>query len=89
MLLGIRDHYANVAAVPEQKCKKNGDTIPIVGMGYLFVAAGQTIDGDGVRDLYVGSLAHVSAGILPTCFTSLALGHLHLPQKVNGSEIIR
>ena len=42
-----------------------------------------------VRELYVGSLAHVTAGIFPACFNYLALGHLHIPQKVNGSETIR
>ena len=42
-----------------------------------------------MRELYVGSLAHVTAGIFPACFNYLALGHLHVPQKVNGSETIR
>ncbi len=47
------------------------------------------MDGDGVRELYVGSLAHVTAGIFPENLNYLALGHLHIPQKVNGSEIMR
>jgi exonuclease SbcD len=42
-----------------------------------------------VRDLYVGSLAHVNAEIFPACFDYLALGHLHAPQKVNDSEVMR
>jgi exonuclease SbcD len=58
-------------------------------MGHLFTAGGQTVDGDGVRELYVGSLAHVTASIFPACFNYVALGHLHVPQKVNGSETIR
>ena len=58
-------------------------------MGHLFTAGGQTVDGDGVRELYVGSLAHVTAEIFPDCIDYLALGHLHVPQKVNGSETIR
>jgi exonuclease SbcD len=86
---GIRSHYAAVAAIAEQKREELGADIPIVGMGHLFTAGGQTIDGDGVRELYVGSLAHVTAGIFPKCFDYLALGHLHVPQKVNGSETIR
>ena len=49
----------------------------------------QTVDGDGVRDLYVGSLAHITSGVFPPCFDYVALGHLHVPQTVNGSEIIR
>lgn len=86
---GIRTHYAAVAALAEQKREELGANIPIVGTGHLFTAGGQTVDGDGVRELYVGSLAHVTAGIFPACFNYLALGHLHVPQKVSGSETIR
>lgn len=86
---GIRTHYAAVAALAEQKREELGADIPIIGTGHLFTAGGQTVDGDGVRELYVGSLAHVTAGIFPACFNYLALGHLHVPQKVNGSETIR
>ena len=86
---GIRTHYAAVAALAEQKREELGANIPIVGTGHLFTAGGQTVDGDGVRELYVGSLAHVTAGIFPACFNYLALGHLHVPQKVNGLETIR
>jgi len=42
-----------------------------------------------VRKLYIGSLANVSAGIFPDCLDYLALGHLHISQKVNGSEVMR
>ena len=89
LIEGIRTHYAAVAALADQKREELGADIPIVGTGHLFTAGGQTVDGDGVRELYVGSLAHVTAGIFPACFNYLALGHLHVPQKVNGSEIIR
>ncbi len=73
----------------EQKREDIGADIPIVGTGHLFAAGGQTVDGDGVRELYVGSLAHVTAGIFPACFNYLALGHLHVPQSVNGSDAMR
>jgi exonuclease SbcD len=89
LIEGIRNHYAAVAALAEQKREELGVDIPIVAMGHLFTAGGQTVDGDGVRELYVGSLAHVTAGIFPPCFNYVALGHLHVPQMVNGSETIR
>lgn len=89
ILNGIRNHYDAVATLAEQKRENLGADIPIVGMGHLFAAGGQTVDGDGVRDLYVGSLAHVAAGIFPASFDYLALGHLHVPQKVNGHETFR
>ncbi|MDY0039025.1 MAG: exonuclease SbcCD subunit D C-terminal domain-containing protein [Desulforhabdus sp.] len=89
LIEGIRSHYAAVASVAEQKRQELGGHIPIIGMGHLFTAGGQTVDGDGVRELYVGSLAHVRSGIFPACFDYMALGHLHIAQKVNDSEIIR
>ena len=75
---GIRTHYAAVAALAEQKREELEVDIPIVATGHLFTAGGQTVDGDGVRELYVGSLAHVTAGIFPACFNCLALGPLSL-----------
>jgi len=89
LIEGIRSHYADVAALAEQIRAEIDTNVPIVAMGHLFTAGGQTVDGDGVRELYVGSLAHVTAGIFPENMNYLALGHLHLPQKVNGSEIMR
>ena len=86
---GIRTHYADIAALAEQKRDELEVDVPIVAMGHLFTAGGQTVDGDGVRELYVGSLAHVTAGIFPASFDYLALGHLHVPQKVSGSETMR
>ncbi len=81
--------FASSRRRAEQKREELGVDIPIVGTGHLFTAGGQTIDGDGVRELYVGSLAHVTTGIFPASFDYLALGHLHVPQKVNGCETIR
>ena len=89
LIEGICTHYAVVAALAEQKREELGVDIPIVGTGHLFTAGGQTIDGDGVRELYVGSLAHVTTGIFPASFDYLALGHLHVPQMVNSCETIR
>lgn len=86
---GIRNHYTAVAVLAEQRREELGADIPIVATGHLFTAGGQTVDDDGVRELYVGSLAHVTVGIFPTCFNYLALGHLHVPQKVGGLETIR
>ena len=89
LIEGIQAHYFEVCELAEQKRKALAVDIPIIAMGHLFTAGGQTIDGDGVRELYVGSLAHVTSGIFPECIDYLALGHLHIPQLVNGSEVMR
>jgi exonuclease SbcD len=89
LIEGIQTHYLKVCELAEHKRKTLAVEIPIIAMGHLFTAGGQTIDGDGVRELYVGSLAHVASGIFPECIDYLALGHLHVPQIVNGSDVMR
>ena len=89
---GIISHYQKVY---EEACKQRNNlakSLPIIGMGHLFIAgssiykrSGET---NGERDLYVGSLGQVPADRLPP-FDYFALGHLHIPQKVAGSETIR
>ena len=89
LIQGIRDHYASVTALAEARRAELGAEIPLVAMGHLFTAGGKTLEGDGVRELYVGSLAHVSPGIFPASLDYLALGHLHVPQRVGGAETRR
>ncbi len=93
LILGLKNHYADVCAIAEQKqadLEKNGHSgVPIVAMGHLFTAGGKTIDGDGVRELYVGTLAHVGEEVFPSTIDYLALGHLHVPQAVGSAEHIR
>ena len=88
LIAGIQTHYADVCQIAEEKQKKYND-IPIVGMGHLFTAGGKTVEDDGVREIYVGSLTHVDKNIFPPCIDYLALGHLHVPQIVGGVEHIR
>jgi DNA repair protein SbcD/Mre11 len=86
---GIRSHYADVCDIAKKMRESLGVPVPIIAMGHLFTAGGKTVEGDGVRELYVGSLAHVSPGVFPECIDYLALGHLHVAQTVNGSELMR
>ena len=86
---GIRAHYAAVAEIAEKRRKEAGGNLPVVATGHLFAAGGKSLEGDGVRELYVGSLAHIDASIFPKTFDYVALGHLHVPQKVGGREHLR
>lgn len=86
---GIQSHYEEIAKLAEQKRTEQGENIPVIAMGHLFTDGGQTVDGDGVRELYVGSLAHVTTDVFPSTLNYVALGHLHVPQVVNGSNRIR
>jgi len=86
---GIKNHYRLVCEAAQQKQAELGKHVPIIAMGHLFAAGGQTVDGDGVRELYIGSLAQVKKDVFPECIDYLALGHLHIPQRVGGSDFIR
>ncbi len=95
---GIRAHYAEVVNVAEQMrdqvigrsaAGSAQPAIPIVALGHLFTAGGRTVDGDGVRELYVGSLAHVGADVFAPSIDYLALGHLHVAQTVGRRENFR
>jgi exonuclease SbcD len=86
---GIRAHYGRVCEAAEEKRALLKQPVPIVAMGHLFAAGGRTVDGDGVRELYIGSLAQVGTDLFPACIDYLALGHLHIPQGVGGSDFIR
>lgn len=85
LVSGIRDHYQAVVAQALETKKELGGNIPIIAMGHLFAAGGNSVQGDGVRDLYVGSLAHVPATIFSEEIDYVALGHLHTPQLLGGS----
>lgn len=90
---GIKAHYAQIAdiaiAQQAQLQAKYKRSIPIVATGHLFTVGGQTMEGDGVRDLYVGSLGSIGAEIFHPHIDYVALGHLHIPQVVGGQPHIR
>lgn len=84
-LTAITDHYAAAGKIATDL--RAGTAMPIIGMGHLYTANGQP--GDGVRDLYIGNMAHLKASSFPKCFDYLALGHLHVPQKVADKDHLR
>ncbi len=82
----IVNHYKEVAEYAKSM-QKEGE--PIIAMGHLFVRGSNTKIGDGVRELYVGSLGYVGSDIFDDAFDYVALGHLHIPQNVGGKDNIR
>ena len=87
LIEGVKKHYAKVCLIAEERQQEYGE-IPIIGMGHIFTTGARTVDGDGVRELYVGSLAHVGEESFPDCLDYLALGHLHVPQRVGNAKHI-
>ena len=86
MLQGIRNHYFTLAELASVKQKQIDKKVPVIATGHLFCQGGQTRQGDGVRELYVGTLVQVGLDCFPASIDYLALGHLHIPQKVANQE---
>lgn len=86
---GIKEHYALVGKRAQEVLDSLEHPVPAIVMGHLFAAGGYTMEGDGVRELYVGSLVHVGADVFPHQFDYAALGHLHTGQTVAGKKEYR
>ena len=85
LVRGVAHHYQQVVKAAERQRAALGVSVPILAMGHLFAAGGKTVEGDGVRDLYVGTLAHIPAHIFPDSIEYLALGHLHSAQTIDNN----
>ena len=83
---GVIEHYNQICAAAEALRVKTDPELPLIAMGHLFVAGGLTREGDGVRDLAVGGLQRIEGTAFPGAIDYLALGHLHIAQRVNGSN---
>lgn len=84
LVAAIGEHYREAGRRAEELRAGLPDRVPLLALGHLFAAGGRTLDGDGVRSLYVGTLGQVPAEVFPACFDYVALGHLHQPQVVGG-----
>lgn len=85
---GIKAHYDGLAKIITDK--RGNKQIPAIAVGHLYAAGcNAKTEGDGVRDLYVGGLGHVSAETFSEVYDYVALGHIHVPQIVGKKEHIR
>ncbi len=89
LLEGLRRHYTEVCGAGAEIKEAAGGGVPLIAMGHLFAAGGRRSDGDGVRELSIGTILRADASIFPPSVDYVALGHLHLPQIVAGNEFIR
>ena len=86
---GVRAHYQQVCAEADRMRREIDPDLPLIALGHLFVAGGQTREGDGVRELSIGGLDRIEGASFPDCIDYLALGHLHIGQLVAGSATRR
>ena len=81
---GIKEHYKNV--YKEARKLLNGKEIPIIATGHLTTVGSKTSESE--REIYIGGRLDIDSDFLGKYFDYVALGHLHINQKV-GSEHIR
>lgn len=84
LIEAITAHYARAAEAALALAADLPRKPPMLAMGHLFAAGGETAPDDLVRDLHVGSLGRIPGTAFPASFDYVALGHLHLPQTVAG-----
>jgi len=90
MQQAISEHYHNVYCLAEAEqdriIKETGRRVPIIATGHLTTVGAKS--SESVRDIYIGSLdAFPSSAFPPADY--IALGHIHRPQQVGGTEHIR
>ncbi len=81
----IAEHYKNLTEIALKQKQANS---PLLAMGHLYIA-GSKLEEEGERELYIGSLARISADIFPKEIDYAALGHIHSAQKIAKTEHIR
>lgn len=88
LIKGISAHYKEIA-VTAGKLQDKKNKVPVIGMGHLFTRNAKTTEGDGVRELYIGSVAHIDGEDISKGFDYMALGHLHMAQTAGDDEAVR
>ncbi len=82
--MGIRNHYERIA----DHCHTDYKDVPVLAMGHLYVN-GATVS-ESEREIHsVGGQAAFSSEHFPEGFSYVALGHIHVPQRVGASETVR
>lgn len=82
--MGIRNHYERIA----DHCAAEYAGVPLLAMGHLYVN-GATVS-ESEREIHaVGGQAAFASDHFPTGFDYVALGHIHVPQRVGSGESVR
>lgn len=84
----IAGHYKEVYS-EAIKLQNGKNKVPLIAMGHLFTREARTSEGDGVRELYIGTTAHIDEKDISAGFDYMALGHLHQTQIAGGNEKVR
>ena len=82
---GIKAHYLHL--YQEANALRGTRNIPLIATGHLTMVGSQSSESE--REIYIGGTLNIEADFLSPYFDYVALGHLHLNQKVAQKEHIR
>lgn len=78
---GIKTYYENAY----KKAKELDSNVPIIAMGHLTTVGSRTSESE--RDIYIGGTLDIGGDYLASMFDYVALGHLHINQKVSLNHV--
>lgn len=78
---GIKTYYENAY----KKAKELNSNAPIIAMGHLTTVGSRTSESE--RDIYIGGTLDIGGDYLGSLFDYVALGHLHINQKVSSNHV--
>lgn len=82
--MGIRNHYGRLA----DHCSELYKDVPVLAMGHLYVHGASVSESE--REIHsVGGQAAFASEHFPAGFDYVALGHIHVPQRVGTGDSIR
>lgn len=81
--LGIKKHYNELAEFCQEKY---ADKVKIA-MGHLYAQGASSSESE--REIQIGNLAAVEGNDFSEIFNYVALGHIHRPQRIGGTDRVR
>lgn len=85
-LAALRDGITAVFQEAAEQCQRLYPKVPALAMGHLYAAGIEPSDSE--RDIQIGNQAAVQSAAFGDYFSYVALGHIHKPQRVNGTQPI-
>ena len=86
LLNAITQHYQRSYQHARQLSQQAARPLPVIATGHLTTVG--VSKSEAVRDIYIGTLDAFPAQAFPAA-DYIALGHIHRPQRIAGSEHIR
>jgi exonuclease SbcD len=80
---GIKEHYIKAHEKAIELCQDQN--IPIIATGHLTTVGSRTSESE--RDIYIGGTLDIGSDFLGKYFDYVALGHLHINQKVGEDHV--